>query len=273
MANLFTVPAGQLNAFTGKLAEAGLTAEIVRAANTNPDIVRAMVEAAQKVVETANRNPFVLTVDEQIAALRLANTEEGWGIPEDVFVLLAATAPAWPKGRDSYRSFRIRFGTGDEGVARTFEAHAARIKRVHGDRKFWRWEHLLSGKHPYKGENVERLRLLSGNANQKPCVEWCIVQLDANRQRESVASVRGSMSLADEGLVLAWIFPDRVRAIDYDKWCAWFLGGYELNVPGHGGSWQDVPWVSRSLGTGEVGLHAGWLGHDGSGYSVPVSGE
>jgi hypothetical protein len=273
MANLFTVPAGKLNAFTGKLAEAGLTAEIVLAADTNPDIVKAMVEAAQKIVEASDRNPFEQTVEEQIAALRRANHEEGWGIPDETFNRLAKTAPEWPKGKDSYRSFRIRLGEGDDGVAKTFEAHVARIKQVHGDTKLWRWDLLLSGKHPYRGEEVERLRLLSGNATHKPVVEWIIIDLDANRTRKSIEAVRGPKSLADEGLVLAWLFPERTQAIDYDKLCAWYCAGYELNVPEDGGSWRYVPCVHRYRDAGEVSLFAYWHVYDFSDYSVPVFGE
>ena len=143
--------------------------------------------------ELVDANPFAQTVEEQIAALRLANEEEGWNIPEETFTRLAETAPAWPQGRDSYRSFRIRFGEGDEGVARTFEAHAARIKRIFGENKFWRWVYLRSDK--------KYLRLLAGNASHKPVVEWTIVHLDANRKRKSIEAVRGPKSLADEGLV------------------------------------------------------------------------
>lgn len=212
----------------------------------------------------ADANPFVKTVDEQLVSLHLANREEGWGIPYETIAHLAETAPAWPQGRDSYRSFRIRFGEGTAGVAKTFEAHAARIKKVFGP-KFWRWEYLRS--------NKEHLRLLSGNATHKPVVEWTIVHLDANRQRNSIEAVRGPNSLADEGLVMAWLFPKRVEAIDYAEWCAWFCGGYELLVPESDESWHGVPCVCRSLNTGKASLSADWRSHDGSGYSVPVSRE
>lgn len=266
MANLFTVPAGKLNAFNGKLAEAGLTAEMVLAADINPDIAKAMVEAAQKAIEASDRNPFEQPVTAQIVALRRANFEEGWGIPDEAIDRLIGTAPAWPKGRDSYRSFRIRFGEGDDGVARTFKAHVARIKRVHGDEKCWRWDLLRSDK--------THLRLLSGNASHKPVVEWIIVHLDVNRERPSVEAVRGPKSLADEGLVMAWLFPKRVEAIDYDKLCAWFCAGYELSVPERAGeSWQHVPYVSFNRDGRRVELGAGWRSYDSSDCSVPVSGE
>lgn len=218
------------------------------------------------------KNPFERSAAELIAELRRANTEEKWEISEDVFVRLLATAPAWPIGRDCYLSFRIRFGEGDAGVEQTFEAHAARFKGVH--KKNWRWEKLLSGKKPFNKEDVERLRLLASNITHKPTVEWIVVDLEANRTRSNITDVRGSSSLADEGIVLGWLFPKRVDAIDYKEWSAWFCGGYELNVPGHdGGSWQCVPCVLRGLDSGEARLDAGWRCLDDSEYSVPVLRE
>ena len=272
MANLFKLESGKLLSVIGKLAQGGFTAEMAEVADTNPEIVRVMVDAARKFVEEAELNPFEMTLSEQIEALKAAIREEGWDIPVETIARLAETAPAWPKGKDSYRSFRIRFGEGDEGVAKTFEAHMARIKRVHGDQKFWRWDLLLSGKHPYEGEDVERLRLLSGNAGHTLVVEWTIVHLDANRKRKSIEAVRGPKSLADEGLVMAWLFPKRVQAIDYDKWSAWFCAGYELNVPVRDESWRNVPCVSFNRRTGRVRLDAYWPDCVSSDFSVPVSG-
>ncbi|MBU0530956.1 hypothetical protein KJ910_00455 [Patescibacteria group bacterium] len=218
-----------------------------------------------------NSNPFELIVEEQLAALRKQNELGNWGITEDVFERLAKSAPEWPEGRDAYRSFRIRFGEGRDGMIQTFEAHVDAIRRVHD--KFWRWEQLLSGAHPHQGEDVERLRLLAGNDTHHAVVEWMIVDdLSANRQRQSITAVRNSSSLADEGLVMAWLFPERVQAIDYDKWSAWFCAGYELNVPGFD-SWADVPIVYRGLRAGRVWLYAHDQGIGHSGYSGPASRE
>ncbi|MEK7994391.1 MAG: hypothetical protein AAB403_11365 [Planctomycetota bacterium] len=218
------------------------------------------------------KNPFERPAAELVTELRRANTEEKWGIAEDVFVRLLATAPAWPVGRDAYLSFRIRFWEGDFGVERTFEAHAARFKRVH--KKNWRWEYLLSGKKSFNKEDVERLRLLAGNATHQPTVEWVVIDLQANRTRSDITSVRGPSSIADEGIVIGWLFPKRVEAIDYKEWCAWFCAGYELNVPeSDGESWQSVPCVSRDLDSGKARLSASWRSDGNSGYSVPVLRE
>ncbi len=231
-----------------------------------------LVEFIHEKRQLANKNPFEQTVEEQITALRRQNKLGNWGIEESVLKMLAETAPAWPEGRDAYRSFRIRFGEGRDGVIKTFEAHAEAVKRVHA--KFWRWELLLSGEHPYQDEGVDRLRLLSGNDSHKPVIEWIIIpDLSANRKRDSITAVRSEKSLADEGLVLAWLNPKRIEAIDYSEWCAWFCAGYELNVPEHDDeSWQRVVLVYRYLHDGTADLYARWRGSAYSYYSVPSVG-
>jgi len=226
----------------------------------------------QFIHEKRNKNPFEQTVEEQLAALRRQNELGNWGISEDVFARLTETAPEWPEGKDAYRSFRIRFGEGRDGVIKTFEAHCAAIERVHD--KFWRWELLLSGEHPYQGKSVDRLRLLAGNDSHHAVVEWITIpDLQQHRKRDSVTSVRGPTSLADEGLVLAWLVPDRVRAIDYKEWCAWFCAGYEVNVPeSDGESWRRVVIVDRDLGDGAAILDARWRGDASSVCSAPSVG-
>jgi hypothetical protein len=233
----------------------------------------------------SEKNVFEMTVEDQLAALRLANDEEKWGIAEEDFTRLAATVPAWPKGKHAYRSLRIRFGEGDEGVTNTFERHVARIRSVFTEASFWCWEYLHSAPKPYAGENselkkrfgdkpVERLRLLSGNNAHKAVIEWVIVDLDANRKRKSVTAVRGPQSLADELLVVAWMFPDMIRAIDYDELPGLFAGGYELNVPecGHE-AWQRVVFVYFARGRRQVRVDAGDRSRGYSDCSVPVLRE
>ncbi|MEA3249660.1 MAG: hypothetical protein U9Q03_04885 [Patescibacteria group bacterium] len=254
------------------------TAELATAIRKEGGADRA-VEALLQVFGLVNINPFKQTVEEQLAALREMNgfwKDSGHphiGDIEAVCTRLAETALEWPEGRDAYRSFRIRFGKGRDGVIRTFEAHADAVKHAHD--KSWRWDLLLSGEHPYRGENVDRLRLLNGNGSLMPVVEWIIIpDLSAHRKRNSVTSVRRSRSLADEGLVLAWLVPDRVRAIDYNEWCAWFCAGYEINVPEYdAGSWQCVPIVYRDTDSGKVHLDAYWHSYDVSHCSVPSARE
>ncbi|MFH1315633.1 MAG: hypothetical protein ABIH67_04535 [Candidatus Uhrbacteria bacterium] len=271
MERLIEIKLTELNPTLRALSDAGGTvddASWIRQ-DTNAVLVIKFIHEKRQL---ANINPFELTVEQQLAALRQQNKLGSWGIDEEVFEHLEQTAPEWPEGRDAYRSFRIRFGEGRDGVIQTFEAHAAAIKRVHV--KFWRWELLLSGAHEYQDEEVERLRLLAGNDTHHAVVEWIIIDdLSANRQRQSITAVRNNSSLADEGLVMAWLFPERVQAIDYDKWSAWFCAGYESNIPGLSASWTLVPIVYRYLLVGKVRLHASVQGVGISDCSVPASRE
>ena len=270
MERLIEIKLTELNPTLRALSDAGGTvddASWIRQGDNATQVIEFIHEQRQ----LANQNPFELTVEQQIAALRQQNELGNWDIPEEVFDSLAESAPEWPEGRDAYRSFRIRFGEGRDGMIQTFEAHAAAIKRVHA--KFWRWDLLLSGAHEYQDEEVERLRLLAGNDTHHAVVEWIIVDLSAHRERESITAVRDNSSLADEGLVMAWLFPERVQAIDYDKWSAWFCAGYESNIPGRSASWTHVPIVRRSLHDGEVVLRAYGQGDGGSDCSVPASRE
>ena len=200
-----------------------------------------------------DKNPYELSVELQLTALRRASDEEKWGITEEDFARLAATAPAWPQGKQAYRSLRVRFGEGSEGVQQTFERHVARIKSVFGASYFWRWEHLHSGKVPYKGKPVDRLRLLSGDNTHKAVIEWVIVDLGTHRKRDSITAVRGVKSLADELLVVTWMFPDMIRAIDYENLPGLFAAGYESNVPEDGDErWQYVVIVHFDRGNRQV---------------------
>lgn len=266
MASLSTATVGEMTEFNGRLSRAGLTAELVRNVNNDDGAAGAMIQALTEhmriAAEAKVKNPFELPIEEKIAALRLAIKEEGWKLGEEEIQRLLTNVPVYKRGRHIFLSFKIRFGTGQEGVEFTFEAHAKRFTRVH--KKNWRWPELRSGE--------KHLRLLADNETHKPTIEWCVVDLEANRERSSITDVRGPNSLADEGIVLGWLFPKRVEAIDHKEWCAWYLGGYELNVPEDDDeSWQRVPCVGRGLDDGASELNACSRGDDGSGYSVPVT--
>lgn len=239
------------------------------------ELMRFVVEAAN---QKADANPNEQTVEETLAALRVQNEASRssvlgyWGLTEEDFARLRRTAPAWPKGKDAFRLLRIRWGEGAEGVYLTFERHWEAMQRVHA--KHWRWELLHSKPMPYGGKDVERLRLLNGNQSHHAVVEWVVISdLSANRKRKDITSVRNAQSLADEGLVLAWLFPKRVDAIDYDKNCAYYCAGYEVNVPEDDGvEWQNVVVMRRDTDSGRVSLRARWWSYDFPGYSVPPLG-
>ncbi len=256
------------------ISQAGFTeedAQWLREGDNAERIMRLM----NRIRRMSERNPFALSIAELFRRLREQN--EAWRavgmstVSEEDIVRLHASVPEWPHGRDAYLSLRIRFGEGRDGMIQTFEAHAAAFRRVHPNNG--RWKYLLSGTYPYKGEEVDRLRLLNGNDTHHPVVEWMVIpDLSAHRKRQDITSVRGATSLADEGLALAWLYKERVDAIDYKKLPAWFCAGYELYFPEEDDDpWRHVPMVDRC---GDwANLHAYWRSDAVAGNSVPSSGS
>lgn len=260
----------QMVEFFGRFGRFGGTLKQLADLAGDDDLMKKWVESLPGLIAAREKNPYEMTVEEQLNALRCANDEEKWGLTEEDFTRLALSAPAWPKGGYAYRSFRIRFGEGDDGVAKTFEAHYARIQYVFGEGRCWRWELLLSGKVEYKGKLMERLRLLNGNHTHHATVEWIVADLDTNRKRESITAVRDSKSLADELLVIGWMFPDMIRAIDYDKLPGLFAAGYEVNVPAHDDeAWQRVVLVNFHRDFRQAGVSASDRSNGASYCSVP----
>lgn len=208
--------------------------------------------------------PDSLTVPISVLLHRLASANDwhGWGITSGDIQRLFKTVPDRPEGRSIVRSLRIRFGEGQEGVEQTANAHIAEIVRVHGSNRVWRWKQLRTGK--------KHLRLLGGNGTHKPVVEWCMIDLDRHRKRAGIAAVRGPESIADEGLVLAWLFPDYPRSIDFAENPGYILGGYELHVPEYSAeSWGLVPLVGRNPDADKVNLGGVWQTFDCTDFVVP----
>jgi hypothetical protein len=222
-----------------------------------------LVQFMDDQLALAEKNPYEISVGQKLAALHCANDEEGWGIADEEFIRLSKTVPAVPKGKNVYLSLRIRWGEGSEGVQQTFERHVARIKWVFGEGNFWCLDGLHSGK--------ERLRLLNGDHTHKPVVEWVIVDLGTHRQRDSIVAVRGSKSLADELLVVAWMFPEMIRAIDYGYLAGLFAAGYEVNQPEDDDeAWQSVVRTYFDHEEREACVSACRRDDDDPDYSVPV---
>ena len=245
-----------------RLSDAGMNSE-------HADWVRSKENAAlvirfiSKQRTLSLRNLYATSVESQLADLRRANNEEKWGITEEDFARLAATAPAWPQGKQAYRSFRIRFGEGSEGVRLTFERHLARIKAVFGENGSSRWEGLDSAK--------GHLRLLNGDDSHRPVIEWVIVDLGTHCKRNCVADVRSKKSLADELLVVTWMFPDMIRAIPSVLSPGLFAAGYEFNLYRYGDTaWRHVVFVNFYYVDRRVYVGIEDNNSDDSRYAVPV---
>jgi len=159
-------------------------------------------------------------------------------------------APAWPSGRDTFRSFRVRFGEHDAGVLLTRQANLAHVSHVTHSH-FMPLDALES--------NQAELRLWNGNISHKPIVEWITIEVDAHQERLSIRSARGRLSIADEGLTLAWLCPERVSATNYTNRPAWYMAGYEANWPAFGNhNWGMSPCLMRDQG-GYPRLDMEWL--------------
>jgi len=204
-------------------------------------------------------NPYAISVEETLDRLREANDKNGWEIGDGVFAKLAKSAPDWPADPLAFRSLRIRWGKGDEGVETTFRRHVKWIGTVLAPR-FREWGYL--------DPRSAYLQLLSGNETHRPVVEWVILDLGAHRERESVAKVRGADSIADEGLVLTWLFPEFVQEIDFLENPAFFLAGYKARTQGEEG-WRRVPALLPESNGGAF-LFANLIQNDEIGYSVPT---
>lgn len=225
-------------------------------------------------------NPWALSVEKELERLRRGYAETfcpHFGVKEpspSELQHLARMAPPWPDGPFAFRGFRKRFDSGDKGVALTFEANDAHIKKVFGW-NYYREPELRSGKYDYPPAQrpIDRLRLLVGNHTHHPVLEWVCYQIKANQQRASIAQVHGRKSLADELFDFVWLFPEYIYEIWLDTRPSPIAAGYEVNIPENddGWWWMSVPSVSRLPEPDRSEVHLGtlWLDNDSSDWSVP----
>lgn len=204
-----------------------------------------------------------LPTDELVNRTRAANKFLGLGIGDETFQRLLDTAPGLPDDPHTFVSLRLRLGHGSDGVAETFDAHTKYLQHLFGGpERFWQWELLKSGK--------DRLRLLNGDTTHVPTLSWNMLDMNMHRDRKSIEVVRGRHSIADEGLVFAWLYPEYVRLIDCTKYPAYFLAGYEMNVPEATitKSWTHIPMVIP-CGEDRVDLYYDALDFEDKHFSVP----
>jgi hypothetical protein len=204
-----------------------------------------------------------MSIRQQVDALRSADEAGKWGIREKDLKRLAATAPAWPKARNAYRSLRIRFGDGHAGVIKTYHAHCEHLGRVH--RGNW-----CDVKVQFDPRDRD-LRLSAGDQTHHPCLEWVIIR---QRLLGDGDAVSGAMGSADEVLAFAWLFAEACRRSAVPRILV--ASGYEAyrieeydpdthrreDRDEHRGSWRNAVVVqgigrpqSRGLGVYAFGAH------------------
>lgn len=208
-------------------------------------------------------NPFQLSVSTQLALLRRANRNHDIVLSEEDYHRLEHTAPAWPKGRLSFRSLRIRIGWEKEGVAATAHFHLEQIKRI--------FKFQFQAK-PSLEPVTDRIRLAFGNHVHKPIVEWILFDLDSLRQRSSVKDVRNENSLADELLAFVWIFADYMRSINFTTQPGLIAAGYDLDS-NRDATWREtmsLHWLRGKAGESRLIIENTPLTHQNNTHAIPT---
>lgn len=268
MANLFSHEYGKVNDFVGKLAAAGLTAEMIEEVRKNPTLAEAMVKAlkAQPAPTlTSDLSGLFTKPEDQLKRVREWNLERGWGVSDEVFAEAEKSIPAVPED-DLVAVVLVPYLTEVRkkdkivmtGVERTFQELWALAKAE--QQANWRWD-------GYDKAGPERLRLLKG-IEHTPGLRWEVIDLGANRNRKP-EDVRNAKRSPHAGiLAAAALHPEWVRAMDGENVPYVWLPGYEVNVPG-GGAWQDVPDLGFYRGGRGVRLYCGWYYDCFPSWAVP----
>ncbi|HWQ99685.1 MAG TPA: hypothetical protein VN397_02445 [Candidatus Methylomirabilis sp.] len=265
MANLFTLGFGKVSDLMGKLAEAGLTAEMAEEVRKNPALAEIIVSALKQQPAFTLVHGLFTTTAKQIERVREWNKEFGWGISDEAFAEAEKSVPAWPEEKlvavvlVPYLADKANEDeTVTTGVERTFhELWDVAAKQQHAN---WRW-----GGHDKAGP--DRLRLLKG-IEHKPGLRWEVIDLGCQRN-EKPMDVRHPEKSPHAGILAsAMLHPEWIKAMDGENVPYTWAPGYEVNVSDEG-PWQDVPGVHFNRGARGVGLYCGWCGNYSSYWAVP----
>lgn len=261
MANLFTLGFGKVSDLMGKLAEAGLTAEMAEDVRKNPAL-------AELVVNAIRRQPTAVlftSTEKQLARVRELNLERGWGIPDEAFAEAEKSVPAWPEEK-LVAVVLVPYLTdkkeGDEivttGLERTFhELWEVVASQQHAK---WRWD-------GFDKAGPERLRLLKG-IEHKPGLRWEVIDLGCNRNKRPM-DVRNPEKSPHAGILAsAMHHPEWIKSMDGENVPYVWAPGYEVSVSG-GRPWQYVPSVGFYRDDREIRLRYDWCDYDYSSWAVP----
>lgn len=278
MANLFTLGFGKVSDLMGKLAEAGLTAEMAEEVWKNPALAEVIVNALKSQPAFTLVHGLFTSTEKQIARVREWNKEFGWGIPDEAFAKAEKSVPAWPSSSSARPEEKLiavvlvpyiadkkeEDDTVTTGLERTFHELWMRAKAEQDAN--WRWD-------GYDKAGPERLRLLKGiehpstNSGQA-ILRWEVIDLGCNRNKKPM-DVRSSKSSPSAGiLAAAALHPNWVKSMDGDKVPYVWIPGYEVQVPG-GKPWALVPYLNFGSGNREIQLCHYWCDNCGSDWAVP----
>jgi len=265
MANLFTLGFGKVSDLVGKLAEAGLTAEMAEEVRKDPALAEIIVNALKSQPTFTLVHGLFTKPEEQIEKVRKWNREFGWGIPDEAFAAAEKSVPAWPEEKlvavvlVPYLTDKTNEDeTVTSGLERTFHELWARAKSEQDAN--WRWD-------GYDKAGPDRLRLHKG-IEHKVGLRWEVIDLGAQRNKKP-HDVRSAKSSPHAGiLAAAALHPQWVKSMDGDKVPYVWVPGYEVTVPGFE-PWAGVPSLRFGRDWSRVGLDYGLGGRCGPSWSVP----
>ena len=263
MANLFTLGFGKVSDLMGKLAEAGLTAEMAEEVRRNPALAEAIVSALRSLPDFALVHGLFVKPVSQIARVRAWNKEHGLGIPDKAFAEAEKSIPAWPEeefGAVVLVPYLADKANEDEtvtsGPVRTFHKLWACAKAE--QEANWRWN-------GYNEAGPKCFRILSGTkhpatSSGQAVLRWEVIDLGSQRNKKP-CDVRSAECSPHAGiLAAAALHPEWVKSMDCDKVPYVWLPGYEFVYSNSDYvlvRWGTVPYLCFDRDYREIKLDCG----------------
>lgn len=265
MANLFTLGFGKVSDLMGKLADAGLTAEMAEEVRKNPVLAEIIVNALKQQPAFTLVHGLFTSTEKQIVRVREWNREFSWGISDEAFAEAEKSVPAWPEQKlvaVVLVPYLVDKTNEDEtvmtGLERTFHELWMRAKSEQDAN--WRWN-------GYDKAGSDRLRLLNG-IEHKVGLRWEVIDLGCNRNKKPM-DVRNAKSSPNAGiLAAAALHPQWVKSMDGDKVPYVWIPGYEVQVPDEE-PWTNVPGLYFDRDDRGIQLYCLWCDGGYSGWAVP----
>jgi hypothetical protein len=261
MANLFTLGFGKVSDFMGKLAEAGLTAEMAEGVRKNPALAEIIVSALKQQPAFTLVHGLFIKPEAQIARINELRQERGWGIPDAWLTEAEKSVPKWPENKlvvATLVPYLDDVKNGPKGVERTFhELWGVASSAQHAK---WRWD-------GYDKAGPERLRLLKG-IEYKPGLRWEVIDLGCQRDKKPEDVCHPEKSPHAGILASAALHPEWIKAMDGENVPYVWASGYEVNVPNER-PWACVPYLDFDRGDRKIELSYKWSVDYDSSWAVP----